>query len=79
MKTKRMLLTFFLSIIIPFCEVFAYSNRLYVGGENIGIEVKTKGVLVIGLYKVNNTLINESSGITKGDYITKINDIEIKI
>lgn len=78
MKTKRMLLTFFLSIIIPFCEVFAYSNRLYVGGENIGIEVKTKGVLVIGLYKVNNTLINESSGITKGDYITKINDIEIK-
>ena len=77
MKFKRLLLTLFLSIIIPFTEVFAYSNRLYVGGENIGIEVKTKGVLVIGKYKVNDEYINESCGIDKGDYITRINNNEI--
>ena len=77
MKFKRLLLTLFLSIILPFTEVFAYSNRLYVGGENIGIEVKTKGVLVIGKYKVNGEYINESCGIDKGDYITRINNNEI--
>ena len=60
-------------IIIP-TNVFAYSNKIIVGGQNIGIEVKTKGILVIGLYKINNELIAESSGLKPGDYITKVNN-----
>ena len=58
-------------------NVFAYSNKLILGGSNIGIEVKTKGILVVGLYEIDNKLIAESSGIQAGDYIIKVNNTEI--
>ena len=58
-------------------NTFAYSNKLIVGGQNIGIEVKTKGILVVGLYKVNDTLLASTSGIKKGDYIVKVNNNNI--
>ena len=77
MKLKRIILTLFLSLLIPFSSALSYSSEVYVGGENIGIEVKTKGVLVIGLYKVNNEFIAKSSGIEKGDYIISVNNHEI--
>ena len=77
MKLKRIILTLFLSLLIPFSSALSYSSEVYVGGENIGIEVKTKGVLVIGLYKVNNEFIAKSSGIEKGDYIISVNNHEV--
>lgn len=73
MKIKRIVLFIFIYLIMPI-TTFAYSDEVYLGGDNIGIEVKTKGILVIGLYKVNNDFIAKSSGIEKGDYIIKIND-----
>ena len=78
MKIKKIFLMLLLSLLIIPTNAFAYSNKLIVGGQNIGIEVKTKGILVIGLYKVNNELIAEDSGINTGDYITKINNNEVK-
>lgn len=51
------------------------------GGENIGIEIKPNGVLVIGGYDVNTS--NESynplkdSDIKKGDLIIKVNDEDV--
>ena len=73
MRLKRLFITFLISFLLPVSVVFSYSSEVYVGGENIGIDVKTKGVLVIGLYKVNNVMIAEESGINKGDYITSVN------
>ena len=78
MKFKKIFLMLLLSLLIIPTNALAYSNKLIVGGQNIGIEVKTNGILVIGLYKVNNELIAESSGIEPGDYITKINNSEVK-
>lgn len=57
--------------------VFAYSNYVYVGGENIGIELKAKGVLVVGFYKVNDSYIASDSGLKIGDRIISINNQEI--
>lgn len=74
MKIKKFFITLLISLIIMPTSVFAYSDKLIVGGQNIGIEVKTKGILVVGLYKVNDTFIAESSGIKTGDYITKMNN-----
>lgn len=74
MKFKKIFLMLLLSLLIIPINAFAYSNKLIVGGQNIGIEVKTKGILVVGFYKVNNELIAESSGLKAGDYITKINN-----
>ena len=71
---KRVKIIFSLLLFFIPQVLLAYSNEVYVGGENIGIEVKTKGVLVLGLYKVNDEYIAKSSGITKGDYIIKVNN-----
>lgn len=70
MKFKRLLV--FLLLFIPF-NVYGYSNKVYLGGKNIGIEVKTNGVLVVGLYEVNNKLIADESKIIVGDYILSVN------
>lgn len=77
MKFKKIFLMLLLSLLIIPTNALAYSNKIIVGGQNIGIEVKTKGILVIGLYKVNNELIAESSGLKPGDYITKVNNNQV--
>ena len=77
MKIKKIFLTLLFSLIIMPINVYAYSNKLILGGNNIGIEVKTNGILVVGLYEINNNLIAQSSGIKKGDYIVKVNNNKI--
>lgn len=76
MKFKKFILTIVLFLYSLPCA-YAYSDKLIVGGQNIGIEVKTKGVLVVGLYKVNNDLVASTSGIDKGDYITEVNNEKV--
>ena len=73
---KKCFIAFLLSIIMPISIVFGYTDKVYIGGENVGIEVKTNGVLVVGLYKVNDRLIN-SSNIQVGDYIIEVNNNKI--
>ena len=77
MKIKKIFQILLISLLIMPINVLAYSNKLLLGGDNIGIEVKTKGVLVVGLYEIDNTLIAESSGIKKGDYIVKVNNNQV--
>lgn len=69
-----MLLSFFFSIPI---SVNAYSDKVIVGGENIGIEVKSKGVLVVGYYNVLNSSPGRDAGIQIGDLITRVDDTVI--
>ena len=77
MKFKKIFLTLLISLIIIPINAYAYSAKLIVGGNNIGIEVKTKGILVIGTYEINGEFINKDSNIRAGDYITKVNDNKI--
>lgn len=72
-KTSILLLLF---LIIPF-NVFAYSEYLIPGGENIGIELKSEGVIVVGTYQIENNNPALDAGIIKGDIITSIDDIKI--
>ena len=78
MKIKNKLLYFLilLSFSIPL-NVFAYSNYIIPGGETIGIEVNSKGVLVVGFYKVNNSYIGRSAGFEIGDKIIKLNNTSV--
>ena len=70
---KKLMISFLITFFIPISTILAYTNQVYVGGENVGIEVKTNGVLVVGLYEVNNDLIAASSNINTGDYIVEVN------
>lgn len=72
-KLKIKILILLTSFIMPI-SILAYSDYIIPGGENIGIEIKSKGVMVVGLYEVNGKYIAKESGLKVGDIITKIND-----
>ena len=55
--------------------VLAYSDYIIASGENIGINIKTNGLLVVGTYKVNNQSLNTE--IKAGDVITKVSNNDI--
>lgn len=69
-RTSLLLLTLF---IIP-TSVFAYSDYLIPGGENIGIQIETSGVIVVGMYDVNGKNPAIDAGIKAGDIIVKVDN-----
>ena len=78
-KLKNKLLIFIISFIIfsiPLL-VLAYSKEVYLGGENVGIEVSSNGVLVVGFYDVNNTSPGKDAGLKIGDIIVGVDDTVI--
>ncbi|NLL44550.1 MAG: SpoIVB peptidase [Mollicutes bacterium] len=70
---KKACLIFLLTLIIIPTYVYAYSDYIIVGGENIGIELNSKGIMVAGMYKVNNTYPAKEAGLRVGDIILSIN------
>lgn len=73
MKKMKLVLLVLLTI-IPI-NVFAYSDYIIPGGDNIGIEVKYDGVLVIGFYKIDNKY--NQNDLEVGDYITHVEDTPV--
>ena len=74
-KLKIKLLILLTSFIMPI-SILAYSDYIIPGGENIGIEIKSKGVMVVGLYEVNGKFL--TSDLKAGDLIIKINDQKVE-
>ena len=63
-----------LLLLMPF-NVFAYSEYIIPGGETLGININSDGIVVMGFYKVDNEYIN---GFLKpGDKIIKVNGISV--
>lgn len=60
-----------LMVIIPL-NVFGYSNYIIPGGQTLGIEVNSKGVMVIGFYRINNKFNKNKLKI--GDTILMVNN-----
>ena len=77
-KFKNTFILLLLTLFIIPSSVFAYSDRVIVGGENIGITLNSKGVLIVGVYNVNNTSPAEEAGLKSGDIITTIGKEKIK-
>ena len=73
-KFKKTCLCLLLSLFIMPSSIFAYSDYVIVGGENIGIELKAKGIMVVGIYKVGSNYPANEAGIKVGDIITSINN-----
>lgn len=76
MIKKIKLVLLMLLITLP-ATVFAYSDYIIASGDNIGIKLKTNGVLVIGTYDVNGKDPALEAGLKVGDKIIKINNREI--
>ncbi len=75
-KIKNKTLTLLLLLIIP-NFVLAYSDYIIASGENIGIELKSSGIIVVGTYDVNGDNPALKAGLQNGDKITRINDSEV--
>lgn len=63
-----------LLLLMPF-YVFAYSKYIIPGGDTLGIEVNSKGVIVVGFYEVNGEKINRDLRV--GDKILEVNNVEV--
>lgn len=57
--------------------VFAYSEKIIVGGENIGIHIDSNGILIIGFYKVDGNYQKGDPEIKVGDIISKVNGEDV--
>ena len=71
---KKKILIIVIILLFPI-TVYAYSDYIIPGGNNIGIEVKNDGIIIIGFYKINNKYNNNDLKI--GDVITKINNTNV--
>ena len=76
-KNKLLLILFLSTIIIPI-SVNAYSEEVILGGENVGIEVNSNGVLIVGFYDVKGTSPGREAGLKIGDTILKVDDTVIQ-
>lgn len=76
-KIKKTSILILLSLFIMPYQVLAYSNYLIPGGENIGIKIESKGILVVGMYQINNKYPAYDAGLEVGDVITKVNNKKI--
>lgn len=75
-KLKKTLIIILTSFIMPI-SILAYSEYIIAGGENVGIEINSKGVMVVGLYEINGKYKASEAGLKIGDIITSINNKNI--
>ena len=74
LMTLVMLLLF--SVVFPL-NVYAYSDYILAGGDNIGIQLNSDGVLIVGTYKINGKDPAMDANLMIGDKIVAINDLKI--
>ena len=75
-KFKKTFIILLALFIMPI-NALAYSEYIVASGENIGITINSKGVVVVGTYKVNNQNPAINAGIRTGDVIVSVNDNNI--
>lgn len=75
-KIKNTLFLLLLLFSIP-NTIYAYSDHIIAGGENIGILLHSNGIIIVGNYEINGNNPAIISGLKNGDKIIKINDQKV--
>ena len=57
-------------------NTLAYSDRIIPGGESIGIEINTDGIIIVGFYKIDGKY--NKKDLRVGDTIIKVGDKSVK-
>lgn len=80
MLRKHKLTTFLLllltNIMVPL-NVFAYSDYILAGGQNIGIELDSNGIIIVGTYDIGSASPASDASLKAGDKIVGINDTKV--
>ena len=74
---KKYLQGILLALFLIPLPILAYPSTLIPGGENIGIGIKTNGVIVAGIYDINGIYPATEAGIKQGDIITNVDNKDI--
>lgn len=77
LKIKKSFKILLLLITLIPINIFAYSSYIIPGGENIGISINTKGILIVGTYEINNQNPAIEAGLKTGDIIKKVNNQDV--
>ena len=77
LKKKLKTLFIFLTIFVIPINVFAYSDYIMAGGDNIGIELISNGIIIVGTYPVNGHNIANEANLQVGDKIVSVNDSKV--
>ena len=72
LKTKVFIFAL-LTLIIPF-QVYAYSDYIIAGGENVGIKINSNYVMVVGSYDIET---DQNKTLVPGDKILRINGYKV--
>ena len=82
MPIKRRYITLLFAFFFLLFPSLVYAKQVYLGGENIGIEISNEGLVISGTYDVKNgrNIYNPSanSDIKKGDILLKIEKRQIR-
>ena len=70
---NRLKLLLLLLVFIP-NQVLAYSDYIIASGENIGIELKSTGIIIVGTYNIGDSNPAKDANLQNGDKIIKVND-----
>ena len=75
-KIKKKFLITLLLLSIPNIS-FAYSDYVIASGENVGIELKSSGIIIVGTYEISGKNPAVKAGLQTGDKIIKLNNHKI--
>ena len=75
-KIKNKLLLLLSLFIIP-TSILAYSDYIIAGGENVGIELSSNGIIIVGTYDVDGVNPAYDADLHNGDKIIKINNKDV--
>lgn len=76
-KLKSFIAIFLVATFIMPQSLLAYSKYIVAGGENIGLSINNKGIIIAGFYKVGDKYPGYAAGLNKGDVIKRANDKEV--
>lgn len=74
---KKLTLYMLLVYLLFPLSVFAYSDYIMASGKNIGIELKSNNIIIVGSYNIDNHNILAESDLQLGDKVLKINNYDI--
>ncbi len=75
-KLATILLLLLTNIMLPL-NVFAYSDYILAGGQNIGIELDSDGIIIVGTYDVSGVNPAQDASLKAGDKIVSINGTKV--
>lgn len=78
MKRRHKLHFLFILLVLLFpTTVMAYSSKIIPGGGNVGIQINSDGVMIVGFYQIDKQYLGTEAGLELGDRIIEVNDTKV--